>query len=159
MPTTLPSSRTTTDPTWASFMRPAQVATELVGLAVTTGRLMMSSTDGALVAVFAMSSILSADGYPVGGSAGGHQGPMSRSGFIQLYRVRGTPGLPLPNRTGLAGKVRMVKRPMSGNVALRAGRAGHVEPAGRADRSKGGGTLELVRFAVAVDVMPKEGIS
>src|SRR2546423_12083849 len=64
MPATLPSSRTTTDPTWASFMRPAHVATELVGLAVTTGRLMMSSTEGALVAVFAMSSILPADGYP-----------------------------------------------------------------------------------------------
>src|SRR3979490_2776669 len=108
MPTTLPSSRTTTDPTCASFMRPAHVATELVGLAVTTGRLMMSSTEGALVAVFAMSSILPADGYPgYGGKAGGHQGPVSRSGFDQLYPVRYPPGL----RRELAAQIRMVERP------------------------------------------------
>ena len=32
-------------------------------------------------------------------------------------------------------------------------------PAGSAGRFKGGEPLELVRFAVAVDVMPKDGIS
>src|SRR3982074_1841005 len=102
MPTTLPSSRITTDPPCASFMRPAQVATELVGLAVTTGRLMMSSTEGVFVAVFAMSSILPADGYPGDGDCGRPSRTVSRSGFIQLYRVRGMSGLPLSHGRGLA---------------------------------------------------------
>src|SRR2546425_13040832 len=111
MPRTLPLSRITTDPTWASFMRPAQVATELVGFAVTTGRLMMSSTEGgALVVVSAMSLILPDDGYPGYGDVRvaikDHVSPEVASiNFIGLCA-------PLALRA-LAGRMRMVKRPMS----------------------------------------------
>src|SRR2546430_6528882 len=109
MPTTLPLSRITTDPTWASFMRPAQVATELVGFAVTTGRLMMSSTEGALVVVFAMSLILPDDGYPgygdVRGSSRTTCPEVASINFIGLCA-------PLTPRAAPGG-MRMVKRPMS----------------------------------------------
>ena len=88
-------------------MRPAQVATELVGFAVTTGRLMMSSTaGGALVVVFAMSLILPDDGYPDDGYPGygnvrvAIKDHVSRRGFNQLYRFVRAHSPPGPSQPG-----------------------------------------------------------
>src|SRR5260370_16094416 len=110
MPTTLQSSRITTDPTWASFMRPAQVATELVGFAVTTGRLMMSSTEGgAFVVVFAISLILPDDGYPGYGTCGSPsrttRPAVASLNFIGLYAAR---------PKAVRGGMRLVKSSLSG---------------------------------------------
>src|SRR5207244_11528005 len=89
-------------------MRPAQVATELVGFAVTTGRLMMSSTEGALVVVFAMSLIslmmvtldIGTCGWP------------SRTKVLQVASINFI-GLCASLAPGaLAGGMRMVERPM-----------------------------------------------
>src|SRR5438270_262450 len=144
-------------------MRPAQVATELVGFAVTTGRLMMSSTEGgALVVVFAMSLILPDDGYPGYGDVRvAIKDHVSKSGFNQLYRfVRAARPQARPRRDAY-GRTPHVGPVNSWAVRLLATYRS-LEEDGRQVRPAGpeeGGALELGRFAVAVDVVPEDGIA
>jgi phosphoribosylformylglycinamidine synthase len=115
-----------------------------------------------LVVVFAMSLILPDDGYPGYGDVRvAIKDHVSRSGFNKLYRFvraarpQGRPGRDAYGKTPHVGPVNSwaVTLPATYKSLKEDGR--QVRPAGPEE----GGALELVRFAVAVDVMPKDGIS